>query len=232
VVDDAPVPPRAHVGTDAELRAAVAALGVPSPRPVLVCVGGADGMADDDAARVADLVARRVVPVLVRHHAVVVDGGTDAGVMRVLGRVRHERGQPFALLGVAARGTVTGATRLEPHHTGVLLVPGDAWGDETPWLSRAAAVVAAGSPSVTLLLNGGDVALGDVEQSVADGRPVLVVAGTGRTADAIAVVGTGDDASPGRIAAVAASGLVTVVPSDDPDGLTRALDDALSGRTA
>ncbi len=264
-----PAPPRVRVGTPDRLADAVAALGIPSPRPVLVCVGGAQGMTDDDSARVARLVAGQVLPVVERHDAVVLDGGTNSGLMRILGRARRARGSAFPLLGVAAegtvahvtaegtvagataegtvadvtaeglvagvaaRGTVADATRLEPHHAGVLLVPGDAWGDETPWLARTAGVVAGGLPTVTLVLNGGEVTLADAEQSLAEGRRVLVVAGTGRTADAIAAARVDGPAArtaglAARTAAVAASRLVTVVPADAPDALVRELDHALS----
>lgn len=193
-----------------DLPAALDTLGVPSPRPVVVCVGGADGMSDDDAARVA-VVVDHVVPVVERLGAVVVDGGTDAGLMRALGRARAERGDSFWLLGVAAEGTVQGSD-LELHHSGVLLVPGDRWGDETPWLADAAACLSGRLPSATLLLNGGDVARGDVERSVADGRPVLVVSGSGRLADALADSARADGTA----------GLV-VVPLDRPEDVASTL---------
>jgi hypothetical protein len=200
---------RVQVG---QLPAALDALGAPSPRPVLVCVGGADGMSEDDAARVR-MVVDHVVPVVERLDAVVVDGGTDAGLMRALGRARAARGDSFWLLGVAAEGTVEEAD-LEPHHSGVLLVPGDRWGDETPWLADAAACLSGPRRSATLLLNGGDVARADVERSLADGRPVLVVAGSGRLADVLASSGRG---TPGLV----------VVPLDRPDDVARALAELL-----
>ena len=40
--------------------------------------------------------------------------------------------------------------------------------------------------SFTILVNGGNIAWQDVANSVKDDRPVLVVAGSGRTADALA----------------------------------------------
>ena len=79
---------------------------MPRPCPVLLMVGGAGGM--DEAARQTLAVVLRdaVVPSVQRHGAVVVDGGTDSGVMRMLGHERAARGGGFALVGVAAAGTV------------------------------------------------------------------------------------------------------------------------------
>jgi hypothetical protein len=43
-----------------------------------------------------------------------------------------------------------------------------------------------GDGSVTFLVNGGEIAWEDVAQSVKAGRPVIVIEGSGRTADALA----------------------------------------------
>jgi len=177
-----------------DLAAAVAALGLGAPRPVVAVVGGAAGL---DRAPVHDLealVADPVARLIRRFGAIAVDGGTDTGVMGMLGRARAA-GPGFPLVGVAVRSLVRlpgenapggDFAESEPHHTHFLLVPGTDWGDEAKWLARAATLLAGPSPSVTVLANGGDVAFHDCAFSLAEGRPVLVLAGTGRTADRIA----------------------------------------------
>ena len=57
-----------------------------------------------------------------------------------------------------------------------------------------------------MLVEGGEIALADVEASVAAGRRVIVVAGSGRTADALAGAAGGP-----RLDALRASGLVESV---------------------
>ncbi|MGZ8750103.1 MAG: hypothetical protein ACXWYP_04400, partial [Pseudonocardia sp.] len=59
-----------------EIPAALDAVGVPRPRPLLVLVGGAGGM--DEATRqvLAEVLRDVVVPCVERHGAAVVDGGT------------------------------------------------------------------------------------------------------------------------------------------------------------
>jgi hypothetical protein len=102
---------------------------------------------------------------------VVIDGGTDAGVMRLIGRARTRAAATFPLVGVPAAGTVRfpgkhwrarrrwplkhpGGRRrwpLDAHHSHFVLVPGTAWGDEAPWIARVATELAGGWPSLTVL---------------------------------------------------------------------------------
>lgn len=209
------------------LAAAVDEFGLTGPRPVVAVVGGAGGMTGGDLDRARAVVAEGLLPALAGTRAVVVDGGTDIGVMRLTGRARDG----FPLLGVAVEQTVVlpgrtagpgPAAPLEPHHTHFLLVPGTRWGQETPWLAETASVVAGAAPSVTLLINGGDIAAEDVGHSVRAGRPVLVLAGTGRLADRIAAArhgGRGDERA-GRLAGERA---VHLADADDPGAVRQRL---------
>lgn len=209
---------------------AVAALGLRLPRPVLALAGGASGLTGETAARLTTVFTDLIVPAVRAHDAVAVDGGTDSGVMRLLGRAAD--GLP--LVGVAALNTVTypghegapipDAAPLEPHHTHFVLVRSAlGWGDEAPYLAAVASAVAGGRPGVTVLANGGELTLDDAEHSVARGRPLLVLAGTGRSADRIA--GRRDE----RSAAIARSPLVRVVDVTDRDGVAAGLDELLGG---
>jgi hypothetical protein len=49
-----------------------------------------------------------------------------------------------------------------------------------------ATALAGAAGSVTVVINGGEITLEDIRQSLAARRPVLVVAGTGRVADLLA----------------------------------------------
>ncbi|GIF20448.1 hypothetical protein BJ973_001648 [Actinoplanes tereljensis] len=175
----------------ADLAATIGTLGLSRPRPVVAVVGGAGLMDDDD---LTDLFAHLIATAISEMGAVAVDGGTDAGVMRMLGRSRESESRAFPLVGVAALGTVifpgnpggAEAVPLEPHHSHFVLVPGADFGDEAPYLARTATLLAGGAPSATILVNGGEIAFEDCLLSVAEHRPVLVLGGTGRTADRIA----------------------------------------------
>lgn len=219
-----------------ELPRALATLGLTPPRPTVVIVGGAGGLDEVGMGRLRPIFTSVLVPILERSAAVAVDGGTLSGVMRMSGEARSMLGAAFPLVGVVAAGTVQLPGRpappntdavLEPHHTHFLIVPGDEWGAEAPWIADTATVLAAGGPSVTLLINGGQVAYTDLERSVAAGRPVIVIAGSGRTADAIADALDGINQED-RAQALAQSGLVRAVSIDEPEGVAAVLAAALS----
>lgn len=228
-VSAAAVPPIARVAEPGDIPAALRALGIAVGRPVLVLVGGAGGMSPEQMTTLAGTIGP-VVPALGAWGAAVVDGGTDSGVMRIIGQAHAAAGASFPLVGVAAEGTVVlpgvrpapDAAPLDPHHTQAILVPGDAWGDESPWLARVAAAIAGGRPSLTLVVNGGEITYHDIEHSLRAGRRVVVLAGSGRTADAIAAAARGQDGDARAARAAAARG-TQIVPVGDP----RALGDAI-----
>lgn len=210
-----------------DLGPSLAAHRIPLERPVLVVIGGAAGLSETVSSPVAALFSA-LAPELDRLRAVVVDGGTDSGVMRILGRARAAAGATFPLVGVAAAGTVgpagteTVTAPAEPGHTHLVLVPGDSWGDESPWLSATADAVAGARPSVTLLINGGTITLGDALTSLAARRPVLVIDGTGRAADDIArahAAGTVAES----VGAIAASPLTHILSIHRPREIVAAI---------
>lgn len=208
-----------RVSSSGELPAALRGLDLSRSRPVLVLVGGAGGLDDADMPRLRPLFTEAFAPLAEASGASVVDGGTDAGVMRLMGQARAEMGATFPLVGVAAIGTVIlpdappprpDAAPLEPHHTHFVLVPGLDWGDEARWLVRVASALADGESSVTVLINGGDTAWEDVSHSVEAGRTVIAVSGSGRAADALAGALRGE-ANDGRARELARSGLLRAV---------------------
>jgi SLOG in TRPM, prokaryote len=232
-----------RVDQPSDLPAALAALGLHAPRLVVVLVGGAALMRARDLDRLRPLFERGLVPVAERLGAVVIDGGTDAGVMHLIGRARTRAAARFPLVGVPAVGAVRfpgkhprtrrrwplgkllGARRrwpLDAHHPHFVLVPGAEFGEEAPWIARVATELAGGWPSVTVLVNGGEIAYPDVACSLHAGRPVLALAGSGRTADQLASAARGGPADE-RAVRLAASGLVEVVDADDVAALDRAV---------
>jgi hypothetical protein len=230
-----------RVAAPAELPGRLTELGLGGARPVMVLVGGADRLDEADLARLRPLFDEGLAPLVDALGAGVVDGGTDAGVMALMGQARAKLGATFPLIGVAADGTVdtttATATRrdavaVEPNHSHAVLVPGATWGDESPWLAAVAAVLAGEAPSVTVIVNGGEVTLDDAARSVEANRPVVVLAGSGRTADALAAALAREPADK-RVAALAASGLLQAVDlADGPPALARAVAALLAGAPA
>jgi hypothetical protein len=236
---DADSAPAVRVTEANELRAALDALGLNPPRPTLAVVGGAAGLEEARVDGLRPVFAVGIVPVIQKYGAVGVDGGTHFGVMRLFGEARAATQATFPLVGVVAAGAVglrreqarvQVETLLEPNHTDFVVVPGEQWGAEAPWIARTATVLAGTAGSITVLVNGGQIAYSDVQQSVEAGRSVLVISGSGGTAEvfAAAVVGASADE---RAAALVKSGLIRSVPMDEPAVLADLLAAALGGST-
>jgi SLOG in TRPM, prokaryote len=184
-----------QVEQQAQLPYALEEIGLGGSRPVLVVVGGASNISEADFLRIQRLFVEVLAPIAETLGAYVVDGGTDAGIMQMMGVARTQIGAKFALVGVTPESKVAlpnhseiaaDLTPLEPNHTHFVLVPGNNWGDESPWMSSIATLLANGAPSVTVLLNGGEITFKDAFSSVNTGRLVIVIAGSGRTADILA----------------------------------------------
>jgi hypothetical protein len=196
-----------------------ASIGILSPRPVIVVIGGASQLSDAIFDQMQGFFEEVLAPIAQRLQAIVVDGGTDVGVMRLMGQARAQLTGTFPLVGVAPRGLVmlpgesaltVQHTPLEPHHTHFILVPGDVWGDESIALAQVATTLAAGAPTIAVMLNGGAITWHDAANNVGEGRSLLVVNGTGRAADELAAVVRGATGTE-QAQSIVRTGLVTVV---------------------
>jgi SLOG in TRPM, prokaryote len=229
-----------QVSEATELPAAMEALGLDPPRPTVVVVGGAASLEEARIEGLRPVFTAGITPVIQRYGAVGVDGGTPFGVMRLFGEARATAVPPFPLVGVVAAGPLQlprgqafahAETVLEAHHTHFVVVPGDNWGDEAPWIARTATILAGATPSITVLIGGGQIAYVDVRHSVEAGRRVVVVAGSGGTADGLADALAGAPADR-RAVALIKSGLIRVVQQDQPTHLAELLTEALGESAA
>jgi len=75
--------PRIQIASTDEIAAALDSAGLLLDRAVIVLVGGAGTMGEKDLETVARVLRDEIVPVAERLDAVVIDGGTDSGVMRL-----------------------------------------------------------------------------------------------------------------------------------------------------
>ena len=207
-----------------QLTGALQTLALPAPSATLVVVGGASGLTETYLHDLESLFVDVISPFADARQLVVIDGGTDSGVMQLMGRARTKTEARFPLLGVVVKaktfspGEVPSsedAAPLEPNHTHFALVPGQDWGDESPWIAQVADAIAGSMPSATLLINGGAIALNqDVPNSLDSQRPVLVIAGSGRAADQLAVALKGG-ISNGQLDTLVSTGLIQAVALDE-----------------
>lgn len=214
-------------------------IGIATGQPVLVLVGGASKIEPEALDRLQQVFMDVLAPLMQRLNGVVIDGGTDCGVMQLMGQARQEIGATFPLIGVCAIGTVMlpdgtpptspDAAELEPHHSHFVLVPGDNWGAESPWLAKLATVIADGSASCTVVSNGGEITWQDVGCSVEERRTTFVLDGSGRTADAIAAALKGEDSDPRSQPLIASGYLQRLALGDELEQLQQILHTCLKG---
>ena len=102
-----------------------------------------------------------------------------------------------------------------------------AWGDEVPWLGRVASAVAGSRASATLLVNGGEIAYLDMADSLSRDRPVVVLAGSGRTADDVAAAAAPNESARPAARRLAESPLTIIVDYDDGPQLREVLETVL-----
>ena len=184
-----------QIQPEQDLTSALSAMNLREHRPALVLIGGASRISEADLLQLQHLFVEVLAPLAQELGLLVVDGGTDAGVMALMGNARSKIQGNFPLIGVSPIGLVKfshddnpspDAAFLEPHHSHCFLVPGSKWGDESPWLAQIATALARNYPSVTVLINGGAIALVDATENVKQSRPLIVIGGSGRLADEIA----------------------------------------------
>lgn len=173
-----------------------AQLDLPAYRAVLAVVGSAGSLGPQLLPRLRQLFEQTVARAAQQATAVLVDGGTQAGVMALLGEAVAALGYATPLVGVAPaalvsypQGPVT-EVALEPHHSHFVLTPGTRWGDETATLFGIVQALCgpAGQarPAAMLLVGGGAVARTELLAAVRLGLPIVVLAGTGGLADELA----------------------------------------------
>jgi SLOG in TRPM, prokaryote len=217
----------AQVRTEGELDEALAALALP-PGPVVLLYGGAGKVEARHRERIGRFFASSLLPAVAGLRGIVIDGGTDAGVMRLVGDAREKIADPIRIVGVAPIDKVrvpgsAGTTELAAGHTDFVLVPGAEWGTESRWLPRIASQLSSG-PVATVLVNGGPIALQELEESLDHEGRILVVDGTGRAADDVAAAIRGRASRGSRLTAIADRGSIIVVDATiGPAALASAL---------
>jgi hypothetical protein len=156
--------------------------------------GGASGMSDEAQRQLMAMFGALAQLAQSGRQVAVGDGGTYAGIMRAAGDARSASRNAFLLIGVPPAKEIPprGKTPADPNHSHIVAVDNpavaadqDAWGSETETMYWLFGRLADGRPSVTVVANGGGITLSEVAANVKAGRPMIVIEGSGRAADAL-----------------------------------------------
>lgn len=207
----------------------VEALGLLLPRAVLLLNGGASDMSSAEMARLHGLLVMGVARVVAEEGITVIDGGTQAGVMQMMGEGHAAAGGNSPLIGVCPAALVSwpgsptdhDLVRLEPNHTHFVLTSGHRWGAETETMFALATALSVRVSSLAILVNGGSIARQEILFNICQGREIIVIQGSGRLADLVAAVVRGDTEPPDNdTATIVREGRITVFNfADGPEAL-------------
>ncbi|UOG77332.1 DUF4231 domain-containing protein (plasmid) [Hymenobacter tibetensis] len=218
-------------------------------KAVLGIIGAADSIDPLLLPKLTQFFSRGIARAALEAEAVLVDGGTQAGVMALMGEGVASRGNRSTLIGVApaARVSYPGSSAsgapLESNHSHFVLVEGESWGSETsmlfsliqalagktetlPQTRKAPPAPTSQLPVLLVLAGGGRVAMNEVLRAVRHQLPVLVIAGSGGVADTIAAAWQTPDVPPDDplLAEILADGVMRFYPlSGSVQGLERLL---------
>jgi len=115
------------------------------PEAIILVCGGADSLDASIKERLELVFNRGVVRAAADRGAALLDGGTQSGVMALLGKAVAEQEDRLVLLGVSPSGKVyypgvpkgehgEHSAPLDPNHTHFVLADGNTWGSETATL--------------------------------------------------------------------------------------------------
>ncbi len=175
---------------DDDPAAVVKTLELPAASGLLMLSGGADQMSNATFEQLAAAFGP-VGAALAQAGVTVIDGGTDSGVMALMGRALARGGRTAPYIGVVPAhaevkpGGPHGEDMLEPHHSHFVLVESGEWGGETRLMYGLAAYFSAHAPSISILANGGGIALKEAEWNVEQRREIIFLSGSGRLADEV-----------------------------------------------
>jgi len=171
-------------------------LGVLYSKALILLIGGAGHLDERLKPRLMQLFSRGIARAAADVDALIIDGGTQAGIMALMGQAVADRGRKTVLLGIVpsgkvtfpggpAEGSIEDSAALDPNHSHFVLVESNEWGDETETMFTLARAISKDKPVVTILAGGGDVAREEILLSVREGWPVAVIEGSGGLADEI-----------------------------------------------
>jgi hypothetical protein len=188
-------PVREHrLGPGEVLLDTVKHLELPVGNPVIVVVGWADNIPAEVVPSIERLFRLVIADIANEQSATFIDGGTDSGVMEILGATAAESARECTLIGVAPAGRIVprespvgeGEAHSEENHHACILVPGNQWGDELPYLAGLAERLAKGSSILMIVVGGGSGTQAEYELALRRGWPVMVLDGSLGQANVIA----------------------------------------------
>jgi hypothetical protein len=183
---------------DLSVEAIATALGL-QHAPCIFISGGAGGMSEEDVNKTRQIMDEGVAKFASENGITVIDGGTESGVMQMIGEARRSHNYSFPLIGIAPYGKIQYPSHLnadheaelDSNHSHFVLVDSDEWGGESQTIIDLTRHIAREEHqhALGILINGGKISQQDIYLATAKGDhkiPILVLEGSGRFAEQLA----------------------------------------------
>ena len=205
-----------HAPEGATAREVLQALALPQPRALLILNGGTAQFPEDLQVKLGQLLSDGLARVASEERITVITGATDVGVFGLFGQGAERWPLTAPCIGVTVASVVAwpghsraGAPKLEAHHSHFVLTAGKTWGAETPMMYALVDELARDCPSVVVFAGGGQIVIQEMEAALVQGREMILIAGSGRTTDAVLAARAGNFGDDQRIEEIARGGLIT-----------------------
>lgn len=187
-----------YLPSGASIQDALSLLHLPAFHNFIMIAGGAALMNSSVSSQIAHLFIQGIAHFAATHSTLIIDGGTQSGVMELMGTGIAAQHHRSPLLGVSPANLVRypgqrshpsndeDAALLDPNHSHFVLVEANEWGGETATMYEVAHQFSQQHSSLAILINGGAIAIKEVLYNVRQQRPIIVIEGSGRAADDIA----------------------------------------------
>lgn len=226
-----------RVSNEDEPGSIVQVLDLDEARPAFFMLGGAMNMESEEMKITRTIIDEGIVPYAEQHRMAVVDGGTDSGVMKLMGDARTQQQATFPLIGVAPINLVKfeghdnpNGYNLDPGHSHFVFTPEGDWGDETDMIMALTQALAGNGlkPSLGIVINGGQIVRQEVYRLVITESlrfPIIVLEGSGRFADTLAAAYHSGETDDDQLREIISSGQLDLVSlKDGPKGMQAKLD--------
>jgi hypothetical protein len=221
----------AHVRQDTPADDIIAALKLPRSRGLICLNGGTAKLSEALKIQLRRLLVDSLARVAAENILTLVTGGTDAGIFSLLGEGLAKWGRQAPCLGVTPSAPVTwpgrsqGETPLEPHHSHFIVVDGKDWGDETQTMYSVVQALSQDCSSIAVFAGGGNVTLSEMRTNVEQGREMILIAGSGRSTDAVLDIHAGSASSVQALQDIASKGRILRFEIDgSPEQFTQLLE--------
>ena len=217
-----------NVESDVAVDEVVQALGLKTPSSCIFISGGAGGMSDEDIKRTRAIMDEGVAKFASEHNITIIDGGTESGVMQMIGEARENHHYSFPLIGVAPQGKIkypgnenpNSEAELDSNHSHFVLVNSDEWGGESQMIVDLTRRICGQTEkhALGILINGGKIAQQDIYLATAQGDqkiPILVLEGSGRFAEQLATAFRTGQANQQILKAIIAGGDIKILATGE-----------------